>query len=166
MRLATAVAMLGMALVLVGAGTTSADARRGRYDGAGQRVQRSSKGISHRHARRLVRERKGAALKLKRGKAFIAAAPPADRPIVAATSVAEVVETSVALAVQAVPPPPGPSLVHTVTYDFERGTKTTSLRDGSLFVEAFDPNVFFRMAPDTAPSTTSSTLVLASPAVP
>jgi len=52
-------------------------------------------------------------------------------------------------------------LVNSVTYDFEKGLKTTSLRDGATFLESFDPKAFFRMVPETMPTTTSSTVAAA-----
>jgi len=53
-------------------------------------------------------------------------------------------------------PPPGPTLVNTVTYDFSKGIKTTSLRDGATFIERFDPQAFFRV-PTTTEVATSET---------
>jgi hypothetical protein len=41
-------------------------------------------------------------------------------------------------------PPPGPFPVDTVTYEFSSGTKTTKLKDGTVYVERFDPQAFFR----------------------
>jgi hypothetical protein len=41
-------------------------------------------------------------------------------------------------------PPPGPTVIKTITYDFVAGVKHVRLTDGTMYEEAFDPKAFYK----------------------
>ena len=171
MRLANALALLVLSLVLVGTGASDAEARRGYYSKAGHRywakaykrdVRRRAERRTRREARLASRPRPSVEIPtpVTRPVDLLAAPEPMLQaaPMVVAIEVGAAEALGAQLATtQPVPSPPGPALVNSITYDFDKGVKTVSLRDGATFVEDFDPHAFFRMMPEAGPSVTSST---------